>query len=113
LAVLADRIRGALVRSAFRAVDRNRDGLVSESELRADAVRMWGHHEDGEFPEDTISLGDADGDGKLSLHEFFQTVRDPENDREDLLFWKNWFTGRRVTVAERSTQRSRTRPAGP
>ena len=86
---------------------------MSARELRADAVRMWGHGADGDFPEVTIEYGDADGDGKLSLHEFFQAVRDPANDREDLLFWKDWFTGRRVTVAESGTQRSRTRRAGP
>ena len=78
----------ALVRAAFRALDLDGSGLVSAREFRADAAAY-------SYPkvlaDQSVRLGDADGDGSLSLPEFFQTLADPENEEEDNDFWEAWF----------------------
>ena len=40
--------------------------------------------------DESVRVGDVDGDGKLSLQEFFQTLEDPENGEEDEEFWETW-----------------------
>ena len=45
----------------------------------------------------------------VSLQEFFQTLTDPSNEKEDVEIWKTWFGMRRGIVAEGGTQRSRSR----
>ena len=72
-------------------MDLDGSGLVSAREFRADAA-AYSYPKD--LADQSVRLGDADEDGNLSLHEFFQTLVDPENEEADEGFWEAWFNMR-------------------
>lgn len=72
---------------AFTQLDANDDGFIDESEMRM-ALEQSGTDKDFAFlgdPVELIKAADTDGDGRVSLKEFYKSLDPPRTKDDDLL----------------------------